>query len=284
MRSTDYTKEAYWALCEAAITTDHHTIVHVDPAALDEALCMCALRNGCSLQYIPNSAMTVSLYVAGAVRNPGAFHEAFMLTRMKLDALYEDDVHVALATARPFLWLGSVLNIWGMEADNVPQTLFSSAFLAAVKKDGMSLRFVGKPSTALIEAAVEQNPLAISYVTRPDRRMCLGCYRRDKNSFAFFDDGGRRYVARLELADSMVPLRSLGLSPNLASEICVELVKWFPRTCEYEPSTDELVVEFHLNNSTIYIRQLIKDRSRNALSWEMSFHDIWALVRHVRGT
>jgi len=190
-------------------------------------------------------------------------------------------MHIALANARPCMWMACAL---GKLRDGEVVRL-TGAYFAAVEKNGLSLRFTPRRDLiGLIEAAVKQNPVAIAHVVNPDPRMCLDCYRRNKNTFALFDDKGRRFVARQVLTDVILALLSPGLSPNLVSEVCASLLLCaFPRTYTDAPSLDELKAT-HISFEILRNRWRNNDRDRDVSSWEMSLYDIWTLVRHVRGT
>jgi len=210
-----------------------------------------------------------------------------------IDAIYlgadlQENIHVAIATARPFLWMVCTIGRF----QDVSRTC---SYLAAVRQNGLSLRF--SPSNLLCDlvgTAVKQNPLAVAHVDAPDPKMCFDCYRRNRATFVLFDDKGRRHVARLVLADSIMALRSIGLSPNLASEICVDLLcarqDLFPRIYVDEPTQDEIDAElleiqlWHEAHGRLTYAHRARDcRTRDVSSWNMPIHDIWALVQRVYG-
>jgi len=197
------------------------------------------------------------------------------------------DIHVALANSKPFLWLVSEICNGRFLLDPKDPEQLSIAYHAAVEKDGLALRFASMKPPDLIAAAVGQNPLAIVHVMYPGRHMCLSCYRRNKNTFALFDDKGRRFVARRVLAELVTPLCPL-LSPNLLSAVCEALLTVsntsdlvFPRTYVDAPSPDEIDAE-RLRDMLGGGRWEVGNRSRDVSSWNMAFRDIWALVLLVK--
>ena len=217
--------------------------------------------------------LSATIYVVAATRSTNEFYDAFLhVSNCDVGA---ENIHIALATARPYLWLACASRNWS-------EPRFPDAFLAAVKTDGLSLRFMHSKlhGPGMIAAAIEQNPLAIVYVTQLEPRMCLDCYRRNKNTFALFAYKAEQlYVARETLAGLISTLLSVGLSPNLLSEICTSLLltDLFPRLFIDTPSQEELGAD-QLSVGWRFIRT----RSRDITSWNMSLYDIWKLVRLVR--
>ena len=283
----DYSKLAYRVLCETAIASKCSTIEFVEPSMLDEKLCLFAIHKGCPILLIPGRLLTVNMCVTAAMKGIREFGDTYgaIISWTLLPTDLKGAIHAALADARPSLWMVCTLSRW--RGITVPLT---GAYFAAVKKDGLSLRFaMMKKIPGLIEAAVEQNPVAIAHVEEPDPRMCLDCYRRNKNTFALFDDKGRRFVARRVLADVILTLCPSGptalchLSPNLLAEVCTALLNsdsMFPRTYTDTPSTDEIDAK-RLSLEVYGAQWRENDRTQDVSSWNMQLHDVWELVNHI---
>jgi len=280
--SAHYTKKAYRLLCETGLSLNCHVISYVDPAELDDALCMLALREGCPIEYIPRCALTANLCVTNAVKSDREFCNTYRTItdrrRPVVDSLL--DIHIELANVRPFLWAVCALDDWLLNKALPPL----KARLAVVKKNGLALRYFapGMKFHGLSQAAIKQNPLAIADVAYPDHNMCLDCYRRNKNTFPLINDNGRRHVAYVTLSESMMALHALGLSPNLLSEICISLLGTdrFPRIHVDAPSSDEQDAQkiIHGINGWKYW-----ERSLDVVQWDLPLHEIWSLVRCIRG-
>jgi len=292
LRCTDYTKKTYRMLCEVAISIDPDIIqeTDVEESAVDKDLRNYVERhNHYLLPYIPNEyVLNANIYVASAMRSFPMFHATFMIVP---DDSSADHIHVALANARPYLWLVCARCAW-TKARGVPPM---SAILAAVRKDGMAIRYVHTRwiPDAVIEAAVRQNPLAIAHVPHHKVQMSLDCYRRNKNAFALIvTDYGRQYVARATLAELILALHPLGLSPNLVVEICVDLLcatggsalartalartALFPRSYINAHSSEEQDAEYLLVHT--FGRPQSINCSREVTGWSMPLHAIWKLV------